>query len=70
MSNYPRKPGTPLEIAFQQGLDDRDFGRGPPIEPDPETAEDCDDWAIFDARREAYDSRSDYDEDGEFTGND
>jgi hypothetical protein len=51
------------------GLDDHDFGRGPPAESDPETARE-DDWASYEAKREAYDSRFDVDEDGEYIGND
>ena len=51
--------------AFAAGLDDRDFGRKAPVPQDPDhpTDEEI-------ARREGFDSRGDYDEDGEFIGND
>ncbi len=69
MTNKPKKLTTTIDEAFQQGLDDHDFGRGPPAEPDPETAEE-DDWGFYEAKREAYDSRSDLDGNGEYIGND
>ncbi len=53
---------------FQRGLDSHDFGNKPPREPDPETVTD-DEFEAFEAEREGHDSRSDYDDDGEFVGN-
>ncbi len=70
MTNKPKKltTTTTIDEAFRKGLDDRDFGRGPPVAPDPETAEE-EHWELYEAKREAYDSRSDLDEEGEYVGN-
>ena len=64
MAKEPKIVDQQSPDSFQRGLDDRDYGRKPPKEPDPDTAapQEIDDHL---ARKNAYESRDDYDEHGE-----